>query len=172
MARETATLMSRERRCVMCGTKCCADGESGIIEAFTLVVNSEGLEHLERAMMKARADLVDQPCDNVLLLDIPILTLLTLVLARIVAAVELLSGAQRSLYVLTAVNFVLEMLPRVGAGYNGSAGTVLLGRARLDGVAYFGIGDDVTSTGRFIQGGEVRVGCGRGSDSGARVRYW
>ena len=49
-----------------------------VIEALTLVVNSEGLEHLERAMMKARADLVDQPCDNVLLLDIPILTLLTL----------------------------------------------------------------------------------------------
>ena len=59
-----------------------------------------------------------------------------------------MSGAQRALYVLTAVNFILEVLPRVGAGYGGGAGTVLLGRAVLDGVTYFGIGDDVTTARR------------------------
>ena len=95
---------------------------------------------------------MDQPCDNMLFLDYLtcvlyscILDLDAFVFARIVAAVELMRGAQRALDVIATKDFVFEVLPRVGTGYDGATSTVLGGRARDDGVTHLDVSDDVAT---------------------------
>ena len=132
-----------------------------MIEALSFVVNLERLECLERAEVEAGADLVDQACNYVLFLDPLVLTRITFVFARVVAAVELVVGARRALDVVATEDFIFEVLPRVGAGYDGAASMVLVGRARDDRVTHLDVSDDVASTQGLVQGGCKDESAGR-----------